>query len=176
MAPISFESYATSIAEETMNEISIIIQAIRSHDLAQDANTAVAYFIQRELVFLLRLLEEAVKDLVLLKDACSGNIAFTPDLFNLALSLRHRQAPSEWLVKRSVRISLAVWLENIGIQFKLLTGYHSCSPLLPCSFSLGAFFHPQAFLACVLMDHARSTMKSVYGLEFAVEVRGHLRK
>ncbi|XP_029192398.2 LOW QUALITY PROTEIN: dynein heavy chain domain-containing protein 1-like [Acropora millepora] len=170
MAPISFESYATSIAEETMDEISVIIQAIRSHDLAQDANTAVASFIQRELVFLLRLLEEAGKDLVHLNDACSGNIAFTPDLFNLALSLRHRQAPSEWLVKRSVRISLAVWLENIGIQFKLLTGYHSCSPLLPASFSLGAFFHPQAFLACVLMDHARSTMKSVYGLEFAVEV------
>ena len=60
MTPISFETYVT------MNEIAIIIiQAIMSHDLAQDANTAVASFIQ--LVFLLRLLEEAVKDLALLE-------------------------------------------------------------------------------------------------------------
>lgn len=156
-----------------MNEISISIQTIKSHDLAKDANTTVTSFIQRELVFVLRLLEEAIKDLVFLYNACNGNVAFTPDLFNLALSLGHRQAPSEWLVKRSVRISLAVWLENIGIQVKLLTDYHSCSPLLPSSFSLCAFFHPQAFLACVLMDHARCAMKSVYALEFAVEVKGN---
>ena len=59
---------------------------------------------------------------------------------------------------------------NISKQVKTLGEYLLSSPVHPPSFCLGAFAHPQAFLACVLMDHARSAMKSVYALEFSVEV------
>lgn len=55
-------------------------------------------------------------------------------------------------------------------QVKALCSYLLPSSLQPCSYCLGAFAHPQAFLACVLMDHARSAIKSVYVLEFSVEI------
>ena len=171
LTSLSFESCVKAIAEETIHEMSITTQIIQSLDLTQEANSAVASFIQRELVFLLRLLEDAVKDLDLLNNAFDGCVAFTPGLFHFALSLGQHQAPSNWLEKPSSSISVARWLERIGKQVKLLAEYYSCSPLFPCSFSLGAFVHPQAFLACVLMDHARSAMKSVYSLEFSAEVR-----
>lgn len=170
LTSLSFESCVKAIAEETIHEMSITTQIIQSLDLTQEANSAVASFIQRELVFLLRLLEDAVKDLDLLNNAFDGCVAFTPGLFHFALSLGQHQAPSNWLEKPSSSISVARWLERIGKQVKLLAEYYSCSPLFPCSFSLGAFVHPQAFLACVLMDHARSAMKSVYSLEFSAEV------
>lgn len=147
------------------------IKALKSHDLAQEAPTAVASFIQREIGFFLRLLEDAVKEMELLIKACSGQQAFTLNMFSLASSLGYRRVPHQWLLNRAVNISLAGWLENIGKQVQILGEYLSYSPLLPTSFCLGAFAHPQAFLASVLMDHARSAMKSVYALEFSVEVR-----
>ena len=160
-----------SVAEETVHQISIITESIKPHDLAQEAPTAVTSFIQRELKYFLNLLEDAVEDLELLIEACSGHLAFTLGMFNLASSLGHRVAPSKWLIRRSTDVSLAGWLVDVGKQVKLLGEYLNYSRLHPSSFCLGAFAHPQAFLACVLMDHARSTMKSVYALEFSAEVR-----
>lgn len=159
------------VADETINQVSMNIKALKSHDLAQEAPTAVASFIQREIGFFLRLLEDAVKEMELLIKACSGQQAFTLNMFSLASSLGYRRVPHQWLLNRAVNISLAGWLENIGKQVQILGEYLSYSPLLPTSFCLGAFAHPQAFLASVLMDHARSAMKSVYALEFSVEVR-----
>lgn len=167
---ISMANQVKWVAEETVDQISIVINTIGSHDLTQETPTAVTSFIQRELVHFLRLLEDAVKDLELLIKACSGHHSFTPAMFKLASSLGHRRTPSKWLEKRSVNISLADWLKNVGKQVKFLGEYLSYSPLNPSSFCLGAFAHPQAFLACVLMDHARSVMKSVYALDFSVEV------
>ena len=169
---ISMANQVKSVAEETLDQISIVIKTIGSHDLVQETPTAVTSFIHRELVHFLRLLEDAVKDLELLIKASSGHHSFTPGMFNLASSLGHRRAPSKWLEKRYTNVSLADWLENVGKQVKFLGEYLSYSPLHPSSFCLGAFAHPQAFLACVLMDHARSAMKSVYALDFSVEVRG----
>ena len=160
----------TSVAEETVHQISVITESIKSHDLAQEAPTAVTSFIQRELNYFLNLLEDAVEDLELLIEACSGHLAFTLGVFNLASSLGHRVAPSNWLVRRSTEVSLAGWLVDVSKRVNILGEYLNYSPLHPSSFCLEAFAHPQAFLSCVLMDHARSTMKSVYALEFSVEV------
>ena len=159
------------VSEETRNQITTVIESIKAHDLTREATTAVASFIQRELVFFQNLLEEAVKEIELLINACSGFVAFTPDLFNLASALGSHRAPSKWLVKNATDVSLSGWLVDIGRQVKALSGYLSNSSAQSCSYCLGAFAHPQAFLACVLMDHARSTMKSVYALEFSVEVK-----
>jgi len=147
-----------------------VIESIKAHDLTREATTAVASFIQRELVFFQNLLEEAVKEIELLINACSGLVAFTSDLFNLASAFGSHHAPSKWLVKNAADGSLSGWLVDIGRQVKALSRYLSNSSAQSCSYCLGAFAHPQAFLACVLMDHARSTMKSVYTLEFSVEV------
>ena len=171
--PFSIENQVKAIAEETLNQITTVIESIKAHDLAGEATTAVASFIQRELVFLQNLLGEAVKETELFINACSGHVAFTPDLFNLASSLGSHRAPPKWLVKSATDVSLSGWLSDVQRQVKALGGYLSTSPLHPCSYCLGAFAHPQAFLACVLMDHARVTMKSVYALEFSVEVITH---
>ena len=170
---LSIENQVKAVAEETLNKITTVIESIKAHDLTREASTAVASFIQRELVFFQNLLEEAVKETELLINACSGHLAFTPDLFNLASSLGYQRAPSKWLVKNTTDVSLSGWLVNVGRQVKALGGYLSTSPQQSCSYCLGAFAHPQAFLASVLMDHARSTMKSVYALEFSVEVIIH---
>lgn len=167
---LSIENQVRVVAGETRNEITTVMESIKAHDLSREATTAVVAFIQRELVFFQNLLEEVVKEIELLINACSGHVAFTPDLFNLASALGSHRAPSKWLVKNSTDVSLSGWLVDAGRQVKALSGYLSTSPLQSCSYCLGAFAHPQAFLACVLMDHARSTMKSVYALEFSVEV------
>lgn len=167
---LSIENQVKTVAEQTLNQITSVIDSIKSHDLESETTTAVVSFIQRELVFFQNLLGDAVKEIELLISACSGHVAFTPDLFNLASSLGHHRAPSRWLVKNAKDVSLAGWLVGVGKQVKALCGYLLPSPLQPCSYCLGAFAHPQAFFACVLMDHARSTMKSVYALEFSVEV------
>ena len=167
---LSIENQVRVVAEKTLSRIATIIETIKAHDFTREATTAVASFIQRELVFFQNLLEEAVKDTELLMNACSGHVAFTPDLFNLASSLGSHRAPSKWLVKNATDVSLSAWMIDVGRQVKDLGGYLSTSPLQSCSYCLGAFAHPQTFLAYVLMDHARSTMKSVYALEFSVEV------
>lgn len=170
---LSIENQVKAIAEETLNQVTTIIDSIKAHDLSREATTAAASFIRRELVFFQNLLGEAVKETELFINACSGHVAFTPDLFNLASSLGSRRAPPKWLVKSAADVSLGGWLADVGRQAKALGGYLSTSPLDSCSYCLGAFPHPQAFLACVLMDHARATMKSVYALEFSVEVITH---
>jgi len=167
---LSIENQVRVVAEETRNQISTVIESIKAHELTREATTAVASFVQRELVFFQNLLDEAVKETELLIKACSGHVAFTPDLFNLASALDSHRAPPKWLVKNAADISLSGWLVDIGRQVKALSRYLPTSPVHSCSYCLGAFAHPQAFLACVLMDHARSTMKSVYALEFSVEV------
>ena len=167
---LSIESQVKSVAEETLSQITNILESIKSHDFTSAETTAITSFIQRELAYFQNLLENATREIELLVDACSGNVAFTPDLFNVALSLGHHAAPSKWLVNNSTNVSLAGWLEALGSQVKALRGYLLPSSLQPCSYCLGAFAHPQALLACVLMDHARSSMKSVYVLEFSVEV------
>ena len=167
---LSIENQVKTVTAETLNQITSIIDSIKSHDLASEATTAVVSFIQRELVFFQNLLGDAVKEIELLINACNGQVAFTPDLINLASSLGHHRAPSRWLVKNAIDVSLTGWLVGVGRQVKALYGYLLPSPLQPCSYCLGAFPHPQAFFASVLMDHARSTMKSVYALEFSVEV------
>ena len=168
---VSISNHVVSVAEETVNQITKITDVIKTHDLAQEAPTAVTSFIQRELTYFFNLLEDAVKDMELLIEACSGHLAFTPSMFSLASLLGNHQAPSKWLVRHSTDASLTAWLVNVGRQVNLLSEYLLYSPQHPCSFCLGTFAHPQAFLACVLMDHARSSMKSVYALEFSVEVR-----
>ena len=173
---LSIENQVKAIAKETLNQIKTVMESIKTHDLSREATTAVASFIQRELVFFQNLLGEAVKETELFINACSGHVAFTPDLFNLALSLGSHRAPPKWLVKSATDVSLGGWLADVGKQVNALDGYLSTSPLDPCSYCLGAFPHPQAFLACVLMDHARATMKSVYALEFSVEVITHCNK
>lgn len=170
---LSIENQVRVVAGETLNEITTVMESIKAHDLSREATTAVVAFIQRELVFFQNLLEGVVKEIQLLINACSGHVAFTPDLFNLTSALGSHRAPSKWLVKNSTDVSLSGWLVDVGRQVKALSGYLSTSPLQSCSYCLGAFAHPQAFLACVLMDHARSTMKSVYALEFSVEVIIH---
>jgi len=167
---VSISNHVVSVAEETVNQITKITDVIKTHDLAQEAPTAVTSFIQRELTYFFNLLEDAVKDMELLIEACSGHVAFTPSMFSLASLLGNRQAPSKWLVRHSTNASLTAWLVSVGRQINLLSEYLLYSPQHPCSFCLGTFAHPQAFLACVLMDHARSSMKSVYALEFSVEV------
>ena len=169
----SIENQVKAIAEETLNQITTVIESIKAHELAGEATTVVASFIQRELVFFQNVLGKAVKETELFINACSGHVAFTPDLFNLASSLGSHRAPPKWLVKSATDVSLSGWLSDVQRQVKALGGYLSTSPLHPCSYCLGAFAHPQAFLACVLMDHARVTMKSVYALEFSVEVIAH---
>ena len=172
--PLSIENQVKLVAEETVNQISIITESIKSHDLEQEAPTSVTAFIQRELAYFQNLLDDAIKDLELLINACSGLDAFTPGLFNLAMSLGNRRTPSKWLKKCVTDVGLADWLMNLGKQVDILGKYLPSSPLDPSSFCLGSFAHPQAFLACVLMDHARSAMKSVYALEFSVEVLENL--
>lgn len=167
---LSIENQVKAVAEETLNQIATVVESIKEHDLSHEATTAVASFIQRELAFFHKLLREAVKETELFINACSGHVAFTSDLFNLASSLGSHRVPPKWLVKRATDVSLSGWLADVGRQVKALGGYLSTSPLQSCSYCLGAFAHPQAFLACVLMDHARATMKSVYALEFSVEV------
>lgn len=167
---LSVENHVKTVAEETLNQITILIELIKTHDLALETTTAVASFIQRELVFFQNLLEEAVRETELLINACSGHVAFTPDLFNVASSLGSRCAPPKWLVQKATDVTLSAWLVDVGRQVRALGGYLSTSPLQYCCYCLGAFAHPQAFLASVLMDHARSAMKSVYALEFSVEV------
>ena len=153
-----------------MNKIANILDFIKSHSLAIEETTAIGSFIQRELLYFQNLHESASREIELLINACSGHVAFTPDLFNVALSLGRHAAPSGWLPGRARDISLARWLEALESQVKALCSYLLPSSLQPCSYCLGAFAHPQAFLACVLMDHARSAIKSVYVLEFSVEV------
>ena len=167
---LSVENQVKTVAEETLNQITMLIELIKTHDLTLETTTAVASFIQRELVFFQNLLEEAVRETDLLINACSGHVAFTPDLFNVASSLGSRCAPPKWLVQKATDVTLSAWLVDVGRQVRALGGYLSTSPLQYYWYCLGAFAHPQAFLACVLMDHARSTMKSVYALEFSVEV------
>ena len=167
---LSMDNEVKLIAKKTVNQISTIIESVKLHDLAHEAPTSVTSFIQRELAFFKTLLEEAMQSLELLIKACCGLIAFTPGLFKLALSLGHRWTPLKWLNKPGTDVSLAAWMVNISKQVKTLGEYLLSSPVHPPSFCLGAFAHPQAFLACVLMDHARSAMKSVYALEFSVEV------
>ena len=167
---LSMDNEVKLIAKKTVNQISTIIESVKLHDLAHEAPTSVTSFIQRELAFFKTLLEEAMQSLELLIEACCGLIAFTPSLFKLALSLGHCWTPLKWLNKPGTDVSLAAWMVNISKQVKTLGEYLLSSPVHPPSFCLGAFAHPQAFLACVLMDHARSAMKSVYALEFSVEV------
>ncbi|XP_073235787.1 dynein heavy chain domain-containing protein 1-like [Porites lutea] len=167
---LSMDNEVKLIAKKTVNQISTIIESVKSHDLAHEAPTSVTSFIQRELAFFKTLLEEAMQSLELLIKACCGLIAFTPGLFKLALSLGHRWTPLKWLSNPGTDVSLAAWMVNISKQVKKLGEYLLSSPVHPPSFCLGAFAHPHAFLACVLMDHARSAMKSVYALEFSVEL------
>ena len=167
---LSIENQVKAVAGETLNQITTLIESIKAHDVTHEATTAVASFIQRELLFFQNLLEEAFQETELLINACSGHVAFTPDLFIVASSLGSHCAPPKWLVKKATDVSLSGWLVHVGRQVNALGVYLSTSPVQSCSFCLGAFAHPQAFLACVLMDHARSTMKSVYALEFSVEV------
>lgn len=164
---LSIENRARTVAIETLDQITSVINSIKSHDLASETTSAVNAFIQRELAFFQTLLEDAVKEIKLLLDACSGHVSFTPDLFNLASSLGHHRAPFKWLVRNCKYVSLTGWLVDVGRRVDALCEY---LPSSPCSYCLGAFAHPQAFFACVLMDHARLTMKSVYALEFSVEV------
>lgn len=159
-----------SVAEETLNKLTNILDLIKSHDLASKETTAIGSFIQRELLYFQNLYESTSREIELFINACSGHVAFTPDLYNIALSLGRYAAPSKWLLGSTRDMSLAEWLEALESQVKALCSYSLPSSLQPSSYWLGAFAHPQAFLACVLMAHARSAMKSVYVLEFSVEV------
>ena len=134
------------------------------------AESAVASFLRRELNFCSSLLCDVTRDLRVLLGACEGRGVFTSSLHSLAEHLARLAVPRAWLAGCSQHDTLPQWVEELQSRVQALAEYALPRPLQPPVFCLGVFVHQQAFLASVLIDHAKSYGKALHSLKFDVEV------
>lgn len=170
--PARLENEVKGLVRDLLNAMTNTLESVKCNGAnTSQTQSAVASFLRRESEFLNLLLCEIIRELRLLLGACEGRVSFTPHLHSVAACLARLGVPCGWLAGCSGDASLAEWLESLQCRVQAVSEYILPEPLQPHSFCLGAFVHQQAFLASVLIDHAKSHVKSVHSLKLAVEVR-----
>ncbi|XP_048580282.1 dynein heavy chain domain-containing protein 1 isoform X3 [Nematostella vectensis] len=130
--------------------------------------STLAFFLTQELEYFTSALSEFLEELDLVISAFEGRVALTPSLYSLATFLLNRLVPPIWRSRIPGGCLLAPWLLSLHSRVQTLVSYVTGAP--PCVYNVAVFAHAQAFLSCVLMDHAAGTSQQPQGLAYELEV------
>ena len=156
-----------SLDEELSNLPSLPSPSAESLDHLQN-------FISNEIAVLSRLIEEVHYDVDLVLKAVVGDAAHSPEVNEILTALSKRVIPEKWKLGGggvpACRTSLGAWLKEVKGRAELLLGYQKGGAKASTCYRLVAFFHPEAFIDTILLQHARKEYLELHQLQMKIEV------